>query len=249
MARRYNWLESASAAACSSFGELQFDPATSYLVEEQIPQFMQQFLANIRLPQLTQAPFPAGTPSNNPQITSLSPSEGSVGTSVTIWGYGFGNSQTPTSKVTFNGISATVATWSDSQIVVTVPPGATAGNVIVTVSASGLLLSNGAPFNNPAITSLRPSEGFVGATVTISGYRFGDLQGPTSLVTFNGIPAIVATWSNTQIAVTVPPGATPATSQSRCLAFRVMVCHLPLAQRITRNGYSCPAENMNMLNG
>ena len=206
LARRHSWLESASAAAYSSLGEPQFDPETSYLVEWQIPQFVQQFLANIRLPLPAQTLLPPRTLSNIPVITSLRPSEGSVGTSVTISGYGFGDSQGPTSTVTFNGIPAKVATWSNTQIVVTVPTGATAGNVTVTVP--GLLPSNGMPFNNPVITSLRPSEGFVGASVTISGYRFGDSQGPTSTVTFNGIFAIVATWSNTQIVVTVPAGTT-----------------------------------------
>ena len=204
LARRYNWLESASAAANSSLGELQFDPVTGYLVE-QIPQFMQQFLANIRLPLPAQAPLLSGIPSNYPAITSLQPSEGFVGTSVTIYGYNFGNSPGPTSTVTFNGIPATVATWSNTQIVVTLPNGDTTGNVIVTVSG---LPSNGIPFNNPVITSLQPSEGFVGTSVTISGYRFGDSHRPTSSVAFNGIPATVASWSNTQIVACVPAGAT-----------------------------------------
>jgi hypothetical protein len=88
LARRYSWLESASTAAYSSLGELQFNPATGYLVDWQIPQFMQGFLANIRLPLPALAPLPPRMLTNhaNPVITSMCPSEGSVGTSVMISG-------------------------------------------------------------------------------------------------------------------------------------------------------------------
>lgn len=204
LARRYSWLEWASAEANWSVGGLQFDPATGYLADWQIPQFMERFLVNIRPPPPVLAPL-SPQPSNNPVITSLSPSEGSAGTSVTISGYTLGSPQGPTSTVTFNGIPATITTRSDTQIAVKVPTGDTTGNVIVTVSG---LPSNGIPFNAPVIVSLHPSEAFVGTPVTISGYRFGDSQRPTSTVTFNGILATVASWSNTQIAVTVPKGAT-----------------------------------------
>lgn len=46
-----------------------------------------------------------------------------------------------------------------------------------------------------------------GTTVNITGYGFGDTQG-TSTLTFNGTPATVSTWSNTEIAATVPSGIT-----------------------------------------
>jgi len=69
-----------------------------------------------------------------PSITSLSPTSGPVGASVTITGNGFGPSQ-GTSIVKFNGTTATsITTWSDGSIVATVPSGATNGNVVVTVS-------------------------------------------------------------------------------------------------------------------
>ena len=49
-------------------------------------------------------------------ITAISPSAGSVGSSVTISGAGFGSSQSD-SVVTFDGVAATVSSWSDTQIV------------------------------------------------------------------------------------------------------------------------------------
>ncbi len=78
-----------------------------------------------------------------PSITSLSPTSGAVGASVTIAGTNFGSTQ-GTSTVAFNGTTATTITsWGATSIVATVPTGATTGNVVVTVSG---VASNGAAF-------------------------------------------------------------------------------------------------------
>ena len=45
-----------------------------------------------------------------------------------------------------------------------------------------------------------------GETIIITGTSFGDTQG-SSVVTFNGGPATVNSWSNTQIEVLVPNAA------------------------------------------
>ena len=112
----------------------------------------------------------------------LSPTSGAVGASVTITGTNFGSTQ-GTSTVTFNGTTATTITsWSATSIVATVPTGATTGNVVV--NASGVN-SNGVSFTvvaSPSITSLSPTSGAVGASVTITGTNFGATQG-TSTVT------------------------------------------------------------------
>lgn len=77
-----------------------------------------------------------------PYITGLSPGTGLAGTSVTITGSGFGATKSG-STVTFNGTSATASSWSDTQIVASVPEGATTGNVVVTVNG---ITSNGVAF-------------------------------------------------------------------------------------------------------
>jgi len=84
----------------------------------------------------------ASTTSTGPSITSLSPTVGPVGTSVTITGTNFGASQ-GTSTVTFNGTTATPTSWTATSIAVPVPAGATTGNVVVTVSG---VASNGTSF-------------------------------------------------------------------------------------------------------
>jgi len=59
----------------------------------------------------------------------------------------------------------------------------------------------------PAITSLTPSSGQVGAQVRVIGTVFGNTQG-TSSVHFNGKAATATSWSATQIVCAVPAGAT-----------------------------------------
>jgi YD repeat-containing protein len=141
-----------------------------------------------------------------PGITSLSPTSGVVGTSVTITGTSFGSSQ-GASTVKFNGTKATVISWSATSIIATVPSGATTGNVVVTTSVA----SNGAAFtvvSPPSISSLSPMSGGVGAAVTINGSNFGATQGG-SQVTFsnNATATTINSWSNTKIVALVPAGA------------------------------------------
>ncbi len=114
-----------------------------------------------------------------------------------------------TSTATFNGSNTTPTMWSATSIIVPVPMAATTGNVVVTVAGGA---SNGVTFtvmgSAPSITSLSPTSGSVGTTVTISGANFGTTQGTSSAVRFNGTLATPTTWAATSIIVPVPAGAT-----------------------------------------
>lgn len=67
-------------------------------------------------------------------IFSLSPNNGPINTSVTIYGDGF--STTPSqNSVTFGGQAATVTSSTQTTIATTVPTGAVTGNVTVTAPA------------------------------------------------------------------------------------------------------------------
>jgi hypothetical protein len=139
-----------------------------------------------------------------PRITTLSPTSGAVGATVTITGTTFGSSQ-GTSTVSFNGTTATPTSWGASSITVPVPSAATTGNVVVTV---GGVASNGVNFTvAPNITSLSPTSGATGASVTIAGAGFGSSQG-TSAVGFNGTAATPTSWSGNSITAPVPSAAT-----------------------------------------
>ncbi len=59
----------------------------------------------------------------------------------------------------------------------------------------------------PNIVSVSPASGAVGASVTIAGKNFGDIEG-VSTVTFNNTEAQPTSWSATTIEVPVPAGAT-----------------------------------------
>jgi hypothetical protein len=195
-----------------------------------------------------------GTASNGlpfsvaPTITSLSQNAGAVAVSIVINGTNFGVTQ-GTSTVTFNGTSAgTAIIWTTTLIRVTVPVGATTGNVVVTVLSAA---SNGVPFTvvlPPSITSLSQTSGAIGASITITGTNFGATQG-TSTVTFNGTAAATVTsWSATSIVVTVPVGATTG---------NVVVTVLGTASNgspftVTSPAANCdaaPTGNESMLNG
>src|SRR5262249_49190835 len=121
-------------------------------------------------------------------------------------GTNFGTTQ-GTSTVTFNGTLATPTTWANTSIKVSVPAGATTGNVVVTVNG---VASNGFGFTvlpTPTITSLTPSSAPIGAVVTIAGSGFGATQGTGSVV-FNKTTATPTFWSDTSIQVPVPTGTT-----------------------------------------
>jgi YD repeat-containing protein len=140
-----------------------------------------------------------------PVITSVEPLQapaGENGVQITILGNNFGTTQ---GSVTFNGSSVTSFTsWSATSIVVSVPSGATTGNVVV--NASGVA-SNGIYFLVlPEISTISPAYGSSGTAVTISGAGFGSSKGQ-GFVTFNGAVANVTSWNSTSIVATVPTGA------------------------------------------
>lgn len=149
-----------------------------------------------------------------PIMDQMGPNSGAPGTTITIEGSGFGNTQ-GTSTVTFNGVPVTPTSWSSTEIVMVVPPGATSGLVDVTVSGQ---TSNDVPFTvtseaGPAITLLNPTSGRSGTQVTISGSNFGYDPGAGNRETVSnhvmfGTTKItdsnVISWSPTQIVVNVP---------------------------------------------
>jgi hypothetical protein len=139
-----------------------------------------------------------------PNITSVSPTTGPAGTSVTITGSGFGTA--PGQSVRFNTVEASVSSWSDSSITVSVPSNAVTG--LLTVSTADGLLSNGVSFTVPlTIIGVDPTSGPVGTVVAISGSSFGATQG-TGSASIGSAPLAVFSWSDTQIVATVVAGTT-----------------------------------------
>jgi len=146
-----------------------------------------------------------------PVITAFTPGQGAAGTTVTISGLRFSSSMA-NNIVKFNGTTATVSSASATQLVVTVPTGATTGPITVTVN--GLTATSSADFTvttassgtAPTLTSLTPTAGAVGTTVTLSGTNFSTTIADNT-VTLNGVVAVVTAATSTSLTITVPAGA------------------------------------------
>jgi len=124
----------------------------------------------------------SGTASNSetftvtsaPVIASLSQYSGAVGSSLTVSGSGFSANGTQTPQVVFNpSLYANPTSSTDASITVTVPPGATTGDLFVSVGGGS---SNAALFtvtsSDPSIGNISPGSGTVGTSVTITGSNF-----------------------------------------------------------------------------
>jgi formylglycine-generating enzyme required for sulfatase activity/plastocyanin len=108
---------------------------------------------------------------DNPTITGLSKRISQEGEEITITGSGFRDQASGT--VTFGGVAATAITsWSDTNIVLTVPAGAKSGPLVVT--AYGLSSSN-----NIGFTVMKAIDG---GTFTMGSNSIADAQ-PTHSVT------------------------------------------------------------------
>jgi hypothetical protein len=148
--------------------------------------------------------FTVTTVASAPTISGFTPTSGPVGTSVTVNGSGF----TGATSVTFNGASASFTVGSNTQLTATVPSGATTGLISVTnpagtgTSANGFTVTT-APAG-PAITSISPTSGMVGTSVTITGTG---LSGIISVTFGGGVSAAFTVISDTRINATVPTGA------------------------------------------
>jgi hypothetical protein len=150
----------------------------------------------------------------NPQITGISPSNGPAGTQVQINGSGFGAAQ-GTSTLTFsasqpaaNPAVATIVSWSDTQIVATVPTLAVTGPI--GMSEGGVASNANIDFTvpSPQIASITPNIGGGGNPVTITGSGFRASPGTQGLVSFPGYNATILSWGDTQIQAIVPGNTT-----------------------------------------
>lgn len=140
-------------------------------------------------------------------IIEFTPDKGAAGSSVTIYGTGF--SLTPAQNVvSFNGVSATVSAASATQLIVTVPAGATTGPIAVTTpSGSATSTTSFEVLQSLAITGFTPSIGTPGTAVQITGTDFDPVPANDQLK-FNVTTATAGAATSTTIDTTVPTGAT-----------------------------------------
>jgi hypothetical protein len=163
-----------------------------------------------------------------PGITKLLPTSGAPGAAVTIAGHDFGWNQPSGNPANFNGTPAPVTSWGPSAVVVTVPAGATTGDVILNIDG---VATNGVRFTVlpiPTIGNVSPDTGAAGTQVTITGSGFGATRGSGS-VRLGSTYGLVTAWSDTQVVASVATGAKSGTAQitqssvsSNAVAFNVI---------------------------
>lgn len=118
-------------------------------------------------------PAPPPPPTEPVTITSFSPTEGPVGTVVSIRGSGFGHSR-GAGVVRIGGANVEVVFWSNVEIFVKVTPEARTGDIEVV--ARGKSGRTGSPFtviHTPIITGVSPAEIHAGRPFVITGKNFG----------------------------------------------------------------------------
>lgn len=143
-----------------------------------------------------------------PILTNVNPSSGSAGTQVTLTGSGFCQVRGTLGQVLLGTLTATIDSWSDTQIVATIASGSVAG--FAQVAQNGAW-SNSLPFTAtpPSFTvnNVSPTTLTIGGQVTIVGSGFGGVQGNGTVRVGSGAAvAAVVSWTDTQIVATVPAG-------------------------------------------
>lgn len=138
-----------------------------------------------------------------PEITSFTPESGPIGTSVTLFGTGF--STLPTDNTVYFGATrAIVTSASSSELMVTVPPGATYKPI--TVAVNGLVAASDQPFNvtfdgNGDITEnmFDTAMVFDAGPVTLNRSVLGDLDGNgfSDLVVNDRADSVISIFQNT----------------------------------------------------
>ena len=159
-----------------------------------------------------------------PLVKEVSPAEAQPGQIVQIIGRNFGPTmgqkdsemQFGVNEVLFSGVPAEVVRWRDTRIEVKVPSNATTGPVVVRLASLDPLpdgsccapaeYSTTAPVTFSVVSpiTLEPTEGPLGTPVVISGIGFGQRKPGDDAVLFNGTPAPILNWTNTQIRAMFP---------------------------------------------
>jgi hypothetical protein len=117
-------------------------------------------------------------------VPSLSPAEGTIGTELTIGGFGFG---TKKGKVLVNGIAAKIGQdgWTPNQITCTINnpplPVDVAHPVTVVVNKVSTPLNDTFTVRNPTLNPLIVRRGIPGTPITVTGKFFATKKGKAYL--------------------------------------------------------------------
>lgn len=139
-----------------------------------------------------------------PVIITFTPTSGEAGTTITITGNNF----TGVTSVSFGGLAASSFNIVNPNTITAVIASGASGDVTVT-SPYGTGSRAGFQFisNAPVITTVNPTAGAIGSTVTITGTNFSNSLND-NIVYFGAVKAVVTEASQTTLKTIVPVGAT-----------------------------------------
>lgn len=139
-----------------------------------------------------------------PVIITFTPISGEAGTTITITGNNF----TDVTSVSFGGLAASSFNIVSPNTIIAVIATGASGDVTVT-SPYGTGSRAGFQFitNAPVITTVNPTAGAIGSTVTITGTNFSNNLND-NIVYFGAVKAVVTEASQTTLKTIVPVGAT-----------------------------------------
>ncbi len=155
---------------------------------------------------------------NSPHIDRLSPDHGPIGQFITIKGSAFGTLQGQVHFVLRDAanhntkILATLpcASWSDTQIIVEAPAGFNINDLVyIQVTREDGRRSNGRDFTytdeplGPGICAINPGCGLSGEATTLTGFRFGNSDGPKDRVAVNDQENATDSWNDKEIRLTI----------------------------------------------
>lgn len=143
-------------------------------------------------------------------VAALTPTEAYWGDDVTITGDTFGTYDEGTDSVRFLGVDASqlagaIVSWTETEIVATVPEDVVTGRVAVVIGGTIAYTDDDLAILNPIITDLAPSVGFVEQDLTVSGLKFGAVQGDSTVqIGMIDVTPAVHSWADEQVVLTVP---------------------------------------------
>jgi len=128
---------------------------------------------------------------DDPVITSLSATEAKVGATIKINGKNFGTLRRK-ARVSFNGVDGANPVFTDSQITVTVPAGATSGPLVVYdwdgAASNAVNFTVTGTGTGPQVTSITPNSGMQDSVVEITDLAGSGFQsGATVRLEGNGV--------------------------------------------------------------
>ncbi|MDD3146378.1 MAG: IPT/TIG domain-containing protein [Candidatus Riflebacteria bacterium] len=139
------------------------------------------------------------------RVFSVSAAKATQGTAITITGEGWGTEKALNSLIFAPNIPATVNTWSDAKVVVTVPAGATSGELKALIQGISFPVQT---FFIAAVARLAPERGIPGDEITVYGSGFGETMGSSSIMVAGTRVEVVA-WADSQIRFKILPETRP----------------------------------------